>query len=84
MVLGIGRKVDVTTTAGERVRGKIQTIRDDGLVLTRREQAPTQIAYNVIRQLEPQSMSTAAKIGIAAAVAAGIFLLLYVRSVYTS
>jgi ribosome maturation factor RimP len=72
--LGVGRHIQVKTTAGQEYHGNIQIIDSDTFtMLPDRQTAPVQIAFSDVQYVE-QNLSTGAKVAIIAGVAAAVLV----------
>jgi ribosome maturation factor RimP len=76
--LGVGRHIQVKTTAGKECHGNIQAIGTDSFnMLPDRETAPVQVTFSEVVQLGP-NLSTGAKIAIGVGIAVAVVVLVMV------
>jgi hypothetical protein len=76
--LGIGRHIQVKTTAGQEYHGNIQVIGPDTFtMLPDHQTVPVEIAFSEVGQIGP-NLNTAAKIAIGVGIAVGVVVLVMV------
>ena len=60
--LGIGKKIDLKTTSGERLRGRIQSVEQNGFTVVHGSRSTAElIAYSAVGQVKPAGMHWAVK-----------------------
>ena len=79
--LGIGKTVDVKTTSSKRLRGKIESIEQDGFTIVHGLKASTdRFEYADVSQVGKAGMRTSYKVLIGAGVAAAVISVLVTLS----
>lgn len=71
--IGVGEKAKVKLASNERFSGTIQSIEKESFVITSQERP---VKFNEVKEIERKHLPMGAKVGIAAGVTAGVFMLL--------